>query len=88
MSDASSQDFLDTQGSDDESLGGNVQPSIHNIFCLLTFVGGLDFVDDIDGGFSQDKDIVGHTKKPYEVDFKVLSPEDIEREQNVQINEV
>lgn len=27
-------------------------------------------------------------KKPYEVDFRVLSPEDIEAEQNVQINEV
>jgi ariadne-1 len=47
-----------------------------------------DFGDDIDVGFSQDKDIIGKTKKPYEVDHKVLSPEDIEREQNVQVNEV
>ncbi|KAL1852639.1 hypothetical protein Plec18167_007733 [Paecilomyces lecythidis] len=69
MSDASSQGFVDTQGSDDESLGD-------------------DFGDDFDGGFSNDKDIVKESKKPYEVDFRVLSPEDIEAEQNVQINEV
>ncbi|KAL4750148.1 hypothetical protein BDW72DRAFT_176462 [Aspergillus terricola var. indicus] len=47
-----------------------------------------DFGDDFDGGFSKDKDIFSNTRKPYEVDFKVLSPEDIEREQNLQINEV
>lgn len=48
----------------------------------------LDFGDDFDTGFSYDKDIVQKTKKPYEVDFKVLSPADIEREQNRQISEV
>lgn len=47
-----------------------------------------DFGDDLDAGFSYDKDIVQKTKKPYEVDYKVLSPTDIEREQNKQINEV
>lgn len=47
-----------------------------------------DFGDDFDGGFSQDKDLVAKPRKPYEVDFKVLSPSDIEREQNQQINEV
>jgi ariadne-1 len=48
----------------------------------------VDFGDDFDTGFSYDKDILHKTKKPYEVDFKVLSPADIEREQSQQINEV
>lgn len=47
-----------------------------------------DFGDEFDGGFSQDKDIIATSRKPYEVDFKVLSPADIEREQNIQIAEV
>lgn len=53
-----------------------------------TLLASEDFGDDFDTGFSNDKDIVKKTKKPYEVDFKVLSPADIEREQNQQINEV
>lgn len=48
----------------------------------------MDFGDDIDMGFSQDKDIVRNSRKPYEVEFKVLDPEDIDREQKQQINEV
>ncbi|KAF9888348.1 hypothetical protein FE257_008781 [Aspergillus nanangensis] len=47
-----------------------------------------DFGDDFDGGFSKDKDIIATSQKPYEVDFKVLDPSDIEREQNRQINDV
>ncbi|KAG2024292.1 hypothetical protein GB937_003945, partial [Aspergillus fischeri] len=49
---------------------------------------GEEFGDEFDGGFSQDKDLLGNTKKPYEVDFRVLSPEDIDREQSQQVNEV
>ncbi|PGH26578.1 hypothetical protein AJ80_01707 [Polytolypa hystricis UAMH7299] len=71
MSNASSQgDFLDTQGSDDESLGEDFDE------------------EDFGGSFSYDKDSVRPKKKPYEVDFKVLSPDDIQREQNVQVNDV
>lgn len=57
-----------------------------DLIFLISFF--LVFGDDLDGGFSQDKDIISHMRKPYEVEFKVLSPEDIEREQNQQINEV
>ncbi|KAE8409518.1 hypothetical protein BDV37DRAFT_277861 [Aspergillus pseudonomiae] len=49
---------------------------------------GEDFGDDFDGGFSKDKDIVATSRKPYEVEYKVLNPDDIDREQNRQINEV
>ncbi|PGH04374.1 ariadne-1 [Blastomyces parvus] len=50
---------------------------------------GDDFGDDDDlGGSFYDKEIVKQTQKPFEVDFKVLSPDDIKREQNSQINEV
>ncbi|KAL1989872.1 hypothetical protein VTN49DRAFT_7069 [Thermomyces lanuginosus] len=49
---------------------------------------GDEFEEDLDAGFSYDKDIVQKTKKPFEVDFRVLSPADIEREQNQQIHEV
>ncbi|EEA23883.1 hypothetical protein TMatcc_006957 [Talaromyces marneffei ATCC 18224] len=71
MTDISSreEDFLDTQDSEDESLGE-------------------DFGDDFGDSFSYDKDLVQKTKKPYEVDFKVLSPADIERDQNSRIAEV
>ncbi|KAJ5544799.1 Zinc finger C6HC-type [Penicillium sp. DV-2018c] len=69
MSDVSSQeDFLGTQGSDDESLGE-------------------DF-DDLDHGFSDDKDLLKNKKKPYEVEYKVLDPSDIDHEQLGQVNEV
>ncbi|KGQ01304.1 hypothetical protein PAAG_11981 [Paracoccidioides lutzii Pb01] len=49
---------------------------------------GDDFGDDDLGGSFYDKEIIKQPRKPYEVDFKVLSPEDIRREQNMQINEV
>ncbi|KAJ5168016.1 uncharacterized protein N7482_003610 [Penicillium canariense] len=48
---------------------------------------GEDF-GDLDAGFSDDKDLLKQKRKPYEVEFKVLDPADIEREQLVQINEV
>jgi ariadne-1 len=90
MTDASSaDDFLDTQGSDDESLGeGMLQRSSVSYFSDAVFPRFLEFGDEFDGGFSQDKDLLGNTKKPYEVDFRVLSPEDIDREQSQQVNEV
>lgn len=48
-----------------------------------------DFGDDDGlGGSFYDKEIVKQTRKPFEVEFKVLSPDDIKREQNAQINEV
>jgi ariadne-1 len=75
----SDDDFMSVASSADDFLGtqGSDDESL-----------GDDFGDDFDGGFSKDKDIFSNTRKPYEVDFKVLSPEDIEREQNLQINEV
>ena len=49
----------------------------------------IDFDDDEhDMGFSPDKDIIKPAKKPYEVDFQVLSPHDIQAQQDVQVNEV
>ncbi|EGE08443.1 IBR domain-containing protein [Trichophyton equinum CBS 127.97] len=69
MTDGSSgQEFLDTQGSDNESLGG-------------------DFEEDLGGSFNYEKDIKP-VRQPYETDSTALSPNDITREQNVQINEV
>ncbi|KAJ5637912.1 hypothetical protein N7490_007791 [Penicillium lividum] len=50
-------------------------------------LGEVDF-GDLDTGFSDDKDLIKQKRKPYEVEFKVLEPADIEREQMVQINEV
>jgi ariadne-1 len=49
---------------------------------------GDDFADDLDGGFPYDKDIEKTAKRPYEVEFKILSPADIEMEQTQQMNEV
>ncbi|GAM36597.1 ariadne homolog [Talaromyces pinophilus] len=49
---------------------------------------GEDFGDDFGDSFSYDKDLVQKSKKPYEVEFKVLSPADIDRDQNSQITEV
>ncbi|KAJ5286619.1 hypothetical protein N7478_002305 [Penicillium angulare] len=68
MSDMSSDDFLGTQGSDDESIGE-------------------DF-GDLDTGFSDDKELISHQRQPFEVEFKVLDPAEIEREQLGQINNV
>lgn len=48
-----------------------------------------DFDDDEpETGFSQDKDIIKPTRKPYEVDFKVYGPTDIQAHQDKQIEEV
>ena len=48
----------------------------------------VDFDDtEHDEGFYE-KESIKITKKPYEVDYKVLSPADIEAQQNKQINEV
>ena len=44
--------------------------------------------DDILGSFSDSKDASNNSRKAYEVEQKVLSPEDIEREQNVHIKDV
>lgn len=49
----------------------------------------LDFDDDDpDVGFSQDKDPIKPGRKPYEVEFKVLGPTDIQAHQDKQIDEV
>ena len=48
----------------------------------------FDDEDEPDVGFSQDKDIVRHTKKSYEVDFSTYSPADIQAQQDKQIDEV
>lgn len=49
----------------------------------------IDFDDEEpDVGFSQDKDIIKPAKLPYEVDFKVLSPSEIQSSQDRQIGEV
>ncbi|KAJ5707803.1 hypothetical protein N7488_007604 [Penicillium malachiteum] len=47
----------------------------------------VDF-GDLDTGFSDDKDLIKQKRKAYEVEFKVLDPSDIEREQLVQVNNV
>lgn len=60
------------------------------MFVHLADVCDRDLVDfgDLDAGFSDDKDLIKQKRKPYEVEFKVLDPTDIEREQLVQINDV
>ncbi|KKA23014.1 RING finger protein [Rasamsonia emersonii CBS 393.64] len=93
MTDVSSheEDGMGTQGSDEESIGEGtlwLSDDFGGVVITDTSLASEDFGDDFDTGFSNDKDIVKKTKKPYEVDFKVLSPADIEREQNQQINEV
>lgn len=47
-----------------------------------------DFGVDLDTGFSDDKDLIKQKRKPYEVEFKVLDPADIQHEQDVQIKNV
>jgi ariadne-1 len=47
-----------------------------------------DFIEEHDGGFGYEKDILTNPQKPYEVDFKVLTPEDIESQQQRQFDEV
>lgn len=48
--------------------------------------GGFD--DDGDIGFAPDKDLIKATKKPYEVDYKVFGPANIQAQQDEQIEEV
>ena len=43
---------------------------------------------DHETGFSYDKEIMKSSRKPYEVDFRVLSPDDIMSQQEKQIEEV
>lgn len=45
-------------------------------------------MEDPDIGFSYDKDTVKSARKPYEVEFQVLSPADIQAHQNKQIEDV
>ena len=52
--------------------------------CDLEF----DDEDEPDVGFSQDKEIIRHKKKSYEVDFSIHSPADIQAQQDKQIDEV
>ncbi|KAI1946748.1 hypothetical protein LOZ57_003518 [Ophidiomyces ophidiicola] len=68
-SDDEDMDFIDTQGSDEESLGE-------------------DFDVDLGNPFTLSKDTSKPPPKPYETEFKTLSPGDIQREQDGQINEV
>ncbi|CAG8906430.1 unnamed protein product [Penicillium egyptiacum] len=74
----SDDDFMSDVSSQDDFLGtqGSEDESL-----------GEDF-DDLDAGFSDDKDLIKHKKKPYEVEFRVLDPPDIDREQLAQVNEV
>ncbi|KAL9105224.1 MAG: hypothetical protein Q9227_009566, partial [Pyrenula ochraceoflavens] len=74
FTDRSSQaDFeMATQDSDDGSFGEDFEGD----------------EEEVDVGFSQDKDIIRPAKKPFEVDYKVLSPGDIHQYQNEQIDEV
>ena len=49
----------------------------------------IEFEDEEpDAGFAQDKDIIKPTRKPYEVEFKVFGPSDIQAHQDKQIEEV
>lgn len=52
--------------------------------CMLDFDDG----DDGDIGLTQDKDLIRPSKKAFEVDYKVLSPTDIQKSQSQQIDEV
>ena len=47
-----------------------------------------DFDQAPDSGFGYEKDLLNHPQKPYEVDFKVLSPPDIQSQQDKQFHEV
>ena len=44
--------------------------------------------DDHDIGFAQDKDIIKPIRKPYEVEFEVLNPDEIQQQQDKQVKEV
>ncbi len=49
----------------------------------------LEFEDDEpDTGFSQEKDITKPARRPYEVEFKVYGPDDIQAHQDNQIEDV
>ena len=88
------EDFGGTQESDDGSLGDGQYLSYVVNPALLTFEVNsepetVEFEDDNpDVGFTQDKEIIKSTRKPYEVDFKVFAPADIQAYQDKQIEEV
>ena len=48
----------------------------------------FDDEDEPDVGFSQDKEIVKHKKKSYEVEYSVYGPADIQAQQDKQIDQV
>ena len=94
MSGTSSQEeaFGYAQDSDDGSLGAFSYSSeyspLKDCVCLIhSFLADFDD-EDQDAGFSHEKDVIKTTRKPYEVEFQVLSPSDIQAQQDVQINEV
>ena len=60
---------------------------IANTRCVAT-LGDFDDDASVDAGFSQDKDLIKPRRQPYEVDFTVLGPSDIQAEQDAQVDEV
>lgn len=96
MSGLSSQEeaFGGTQDSDDGSLGDGVYMKMickffPNDFEANSHSLAVDFDDDEpENGFSQDKDILKPPRKPYEVEFKVYGPADIQAHQDKQIDQV
>ncbi|MCJ1398755.1 hypothetical protein MMC11_001956 [Xylographa trunciseda] len=96
MSGTSSQEeaFGDAQESDDGSMGNILDSSptsdhssISDKWLTQTFRADFDD-EDQDVGFSHEKDVIKAVRKPYEVEFKVLSPLDIQAQQDVQVDEV
>jgi ariadne-1 len=64
------------------AFGTQVEPK-------LTIVDLPEFEnEEQDAGFSQDKDIIKSPRRPYEVEFQVLGPSEIQKQQDVQIGEV
>lgn len=84
------EEFGGTEESDDGSLGDGThyQNSDGKSYLILWFQ-NIEFDDDEpDSGFSQEKDITKPARKPYEVDFKVYGPDDIQAHQDNQIQEL
>ena len=87
MSNQSSQDFENDLDSEDD-LGMSLSDHTPVTMLLIRRL-RLDFDDDEqDIGFSQDKDLIKPSKLPYEIDFQVLGPEQIQEQQDEQTNEV
>ena len=51
------------------------------------FLSVIDF-DEQETGFGYEKEILTNPSKPYEVEFKVLTPDDIQEQQNAQFEDV